>query len=69
MNKPKELLAAGIIRDIRFKNQLKLRIYIGGLEQRKAQYKILERVDCEDGTILIRIIQQYNTAPLIELYE
>ena len=69
MNRIKELLAAGIVRDIRFRDEEKFEIYIYWLEHTKANYKIIEKVTCEDGCVLVRIPQQYNTAPLINLFE
>ena len=68
MNRTKELLAAGYVRDILFKSRNHLADYICGLERKKLRFKILEEHDREDGSVIIRILQQYNTAPLIQLY-
>ena len=69
MNKRRELLAAGIVRDFRFISQAEFKIYIYGLEHKHTEYKILETCSREDGSVLARIVQEYNTAPLIELYQ
>ena len=69
MKKRKELLAAGIVRDIRFKDQAELDIYLYGLRKKYMDYKILEQVTRTDGTELARIVQSYNNTPLIQLYE
>ena len=68
MARTKELLAAGYVRDILFRNGEDLKNYILKLESRKQEYRILEQMDREDGSVIIRILQQYNTAPLIQLY-
>ena len=68
MARTKELLAAGYVRDILFRSGKDLKNYILHLESRKQEYRILEQMDREDGSVIIRILQQYNTAPLIQLY-
>ena len=69
MNKRRELLAAGIVRDIRFQNEAEYDIHIYNLNHKYADYKLLEKVKREDGTVLARIVEQYNNTPLIQLYE
>ena len=69
MARTKELLAAGYLRDILFRSGEDLKNYILQLESRKQEYRILEQMNREDGSVIIRILQQYNTAPLIQLYE
>ena len=68
MARTKELLAAGYVRDILFRSGEELKNYVLKLESRKQEYRILEQMDRENGTVIIRILQQYNTAPLIQLY-
>ena len=65
----KQILAAGYIRDIQFRSREDLDIYLYQLRHRKLLHKILDEYPREDGTVIIRILQQYNTAPLIRLYE
>lgn len=65
----KELIAAGYVRDIKFESAYALEIYLYGLDHRKALYKILDRYDREDGSVIVRILQQYNNSPLIQLYK
>lgn len=69
MRKRKELLAAGIVRDIRFASKSELDIYLYDLKRKYMQYKILEQVTEENGAVLARIVQSYNNTPLIQLYE
>ena len=69
MNRKRELLAAGIVRDFRFCSRLEYEIYLYGLKHQETEYKILDVCYCENGSVLARIVQEYNTAPLIELYE
>lgn len=69
MLKAKELLAAGIVRDLKFVSQYALDVYLSGLDQRKVCYKILETFERQDLSVIVRIVQQYNDAPLIQLYK
>ena len=69
MGKVRELLAAGIVRDFRFSRMDELEQYIDRLEERKAEFKVLETSERPDGIVFARIIQSYNNCPLIQLYE
>lgn len=69
MLRTKEILAAGIVRDIQFCSKYALDVYLYGLDQNKITYQILEQFNREDGSVIIRIVQQYNQSPLIELYK
>ena len=64
----RELLAAGIVRDIRFSSMMQLNIYLDRLEKDKKQFKVLETCERPTGEVLCRIVQAYNNSPLIELY-
>lgn len=63
----KRLLAAGIVRDLEFDSAESLEIYIYFLDRKKLQYKILDKFTRDDGSIIIRIVCQYNSADLIRL--
>lgn len=65
----KKLLAAGYVRDLLFDAAEALELYLYDLDQKKLQHKILDKFERADGSIIIRILQQYNKAPLIELYD
>lgn len=65
----KTLLAAGIVRDYEFLSIDDLDIHLYSLDHRKISYKVLETFERPDGTVLVRILQQYNSSPLIQLYE
>ncbi len=38
--------------------------YKRGLDNKHTQYKIVEETDQPDGSIMIKIIKQYNTSPV-----
>lgn len=65
----RELLAAGIVRDIKFDSKDSMEIYFYKLQHNFAVYKILDKLICKDGSVIVRVLQQYNYSPLIELYE
>ena len=65
----KNLLAAGIVRDLAFLNHHALDLYLYRLDHNEVVYQILERWNRPDGSVVIRIVQQYNSSPLIQLYE
>ena len=69
MNKKRELLTAGLIKDYRFINEDEYRLYIHELNYKKMRYQILEKVVRENGTVLLRISLGYSQTPLIQLYE
>ena len=69
MQKRKELLAAGLVKDYRFINEDEYMLYMYDLDHKKIRYKILEKVTKENGTVLLRISLGYNQTPLIKLYE
>ena len=68
MNKKRELLAAGIVRDFRFISWTEYENYLEELEGKKSTYKVLETFNCQDDTVLVRISVGYNNSRLIELY-
>jgi len=63
----KTLLAAGVLRDFEFGNQEEFELYLYRLDHRQINYKVIETFERSDGTVLVRILQQYNSADLIEL--
>ena len=63
--KAKTLLAAGIVRDLEFRNSEAFELYIYSLSRKNAVFKILDKFTRDDGSIIIRILQQYNNAELI----
>ena len=65
----KEILAAGYLRDILFENEEQMEIYLDHLDSRKQLHKVLYTYRRADGTVIIRILQQYNNAPLIKVYD
>lgn len=69
MTKTKEVLAAGIVRDLQFCSLYALDVYLSGLDQRKTAYKVLETYEREDLSVIVRIVTQYNNSPLIQLYK
>ena len=69
LKRRKETLAAGYIRDILFRTGDDCQVYIYDLDHRHVDYKILETTARDDGSVIIRILQQYNNSPLIQLFD
>ncbi len=44
--------------------QLEVENYKQGLERNRTQYKIVEETTQPDGSVIVKIIKQYNTAPV-----
>lgn len=63
----KFLLAAGIVRDYAFASMSDLELHLYSLDHRKVNYRVMETFECPDGTVLVRILQQYNNSDLIQL--
>lgn len=63
----RRLLAAGYLRDFEFDSKSDLEIYLYQLDHRMINYRVIETFERSDGTVLVRILQQYNSADLIEL--
>lgn len=64
----KTLLAAGVVRDFLFRNQEVFDLYLYDLDHQKVVYKVLDSFVRDDGSIIVRILQQYNNSDLIQLY-
>lgn len=64
----KKLLAATYVRDILFETVEDMEAYLDNLERRKQQHKVLETFERRDRSVIIRIMQQYNDSPMIQLY-
>ena len=62
-----ELLAAGIVRDLWFRSWDHRNVYLKRLDDRKVNYHLIETVEREDGSVIIRLLQQYNNSELIQL--
>ena len=69
MTKTKEILAAGIVQDIQFCTHYALDVYLYGLERGNVTHKVLETFERQDGSVICRIVKQYNNSPLIQLYK
>ena len=63
----KTLLAAGVLRDFEFSSVMELINYVNRLDQRGVLWEELDRYSRSDGSVIVRILQQYNSADLIEL--
>ena len=61
------LLAAGLIRDYEFLSAYSYQDYLRLLERKGTVYKELDRFDRADGSVVVRILTQYNSTDLIEL--
>lgn len=65
--KTKLILAAGIVRDIEFCSKYVADTYLKVLPSKVFDFKVLDRFDRTDGTVIIRILTPYNNCDLIEL--
>ena len=66
--KAKTLLAAGIVRDMEFRNKEAFDLYLYLLDHQCKLYKVLDTYTRDDGSMIVRIVQQYNDIELIQLY-
>lgn len=64
----KILLAAGIVRDIGFSSKDVFDLYLYNLDHKKTVYQVLDTYVRDDGSMIVRIVQQYNQVGLIQLY-
>lgn len=67
LSKRIQLLAAGIVRDLQFASIADRNLYLARLDGRKIRYELLETFERVDGSVIIRIVQQYNDSDLIRL--
>lgn len=63
----KVLLAAGLVRDFEFFDCMELLAYIRRLDQRCVSWEELDRFVRPDGSVIVRLLTQYNNADLIQL--
>lgn len=64
----KVVLAAGIVQDLLFRNADDVQVYLYALDHRlDVAYKILDTIFRDDGSVIIRIVKNYNCSDLIEL--
>lgn len=66
--KNKTLLAAGTVRDIEFRSKDVFDLYLYDLDHKKVVYQVLDTYVRDDGSMIVRIVQQYNQADLIQFY-
>lgn len=69
MAKAKEILAAGIVRDIRFDSSDRAEVYLYRLDHLGFTYQVLQTCNCDNGTVILRVLQRYNDCDLIQLYD
>lgn len=67
MGRRKIVLAGGYVRDLLFPSEDHAQAHIQSLEYRGLEYKILDSLRRDDGSMILRIVQQYNNSPLINL--
>lgn len=68
MAQKKVILAAGYVRDILFASSEAEELYLYTLQHRCIEHEILDKLQRDDGSVILRIVQQYNNSPLIKLY-
>lgn len=64
-----KVLAGGILLDIQFENEQEFEAYLDKLYNQGKEHKALYTYRRADGTVIIRILQQYNNSPLIKVYD
>lgn len=69
MRKQKEVLSAGIIRDLRFRSRQCFDVYIEDLSANHYRFKVFQVDECSDGTVYARVMTTYNFSPFIDLSE
>ena len=63
----KEVLAVGLVQDLLFRNSDALELYLYELEHRRAWFIVLDKFTRDDGSVIIRVVKQYNSCDLIKL--
>ena len=63
----KVVRASGLVRDIDFEPSGRLTQYLSALDRAGIAYKIIDRFDRADGSIVVRIVVQWRDDPMIEL--
>lgn len=69
MARAKEVLAAGVVRDLLFRDHEAYELHLYSLEHRHERYQVIETMNREDGSIIARILSGYNNSPLIQLFK
>lgn len=69
MARAKEVLAAGVVRDLLFRDIDAYEQHIYRLENRHERYQVIETMNREDGSVIARILSGYNNSPLIQLFD
>lgn len=69
MSKRKILLAAGIVRDLRFPSPLVRDAYLSHLRIAGIKYKVLDTYFPGDGSVIERVLSAVDNAPLIQLFD
>ena len=59
--------AGAVVRDIEFSCLGSFEVYLAALDRSGSCYRIQDRLDLDDGTIIVRIVSQYRDDNLIEL--
>ena len=68
MVKSKLILAAGILKDIRFASADDADLYLYKLDHSRITYQVLDSCRCDDGSVILRVVQRYNDCELIQVY-
>lgn len=62
----KRILSACLEQTQRFESEGDYQTYLKGLERKKIQYKILDKVSQPGGFITVKLIRDYNNYPVGE---
>lgn len=63
----KKVLSAGIVQSIMFPSMGDRNLYLKSLDGRKINYELVSTQELSDGSVIIRIVKQYNSCDLIKL--
>lgn len=63
----KKVLSAGIVQSIMFPSMGDRNLYLKSLDGRKINYELVSTHELSDGSVIIRIVKQYNSCDLIKL--
>ena len=61
----KQILRAGLKKEILFQSALDYNNHIQLLKYRKRKYKVLEKINNPDGTVRVTIVEDYNGVKLM----
>lgn len=62
----KRIRSACLEQTLKFENESDLQLYLSGLARRRTKYRLVDRKDMPDRSVVVKIIRDYNNYPLGE---